>query len=150
MSVRSDHRTALQTILQTISYNGSNITVSPYYITTADNYPYFHIVAGGLTPNIGSSTVNTSNLSYKRGYTYYISAVFTAPNDDSEDIEIMVDDIEGLVVDKLQSGATRDSGNWFDLVVRDVSDPYPKDPKIGDNSLVKTFEIQIITNINNP
>lgn len=150
MSIRSDHRTALKTLLETITYNSANIAVSDYYITASDNSPYFYITAGDLTPNFGEGTLLATQFNYIRGYKYYINAVFYVPEGDSKSVETIIDDVEELLIDKLQSQSARDYGIWQDLVVNSVSSPYQRDPDTTDNYLIKTFEITIETNINNP
>ena len=153
MSIRSDHRTILANLVNSVTVDGANLYCTPYYINTppeGQDYPYFFITAGGLTPNKSEFSVMSNFLNYNRIYKYMITCVFISPENDSESVEKQIDDIEEAILNKLQSASARNSGVYQDLVVSDISPIFNPDPEISDNMMMKTIEVSIEQVVNNP
>jgi len=148
------HITALQTRLQTISYGGSNIVASKYYITTADKYPYFFITDAKITPNKEGKQYDLGpNGTYLQLYEYDINVVFDIDKENMAATQDKIRDVTELLLAKLQGASmiTRTAGEissglvlWNDLNLRQVSTPIRgMDVGLADNVLLRTFTIEI-------
>lgn len=128
--------------VQSSVYNSNNLAVEKYYITSANRYPYIFISSGELTPNGGSNSQYEIGRrgTYKRIYEYRINCVFRIEEADGA-TESQIDELESLIIDKLQGQSTRDSGDWLDLTVSEVTSPYQEDVTVVDNSVIKSFTV---------
>lgn len=138
MSVRTTHKTKLQTLLQTITYNGSNLVAEDHYINTADSYPYLFITSGDTTLDFND------NRNYNYKWTYNINLVFKFDDSISQSqLEVQMDDLEFLIMTQLASASARDGQGWLDCTIDKVSAPFQDDITITDNVVYKTFSIII-------
>jgi hypothetical protein len=138
MSIRSSHKKRLREILETITYEGTPVTVTEHYQDNPSSYPYFYIQSGEL------STKFVANRRYEYRYTYYITLAFNVQDAISQ---VAVDTLEESFIQKLVSESTRD-GNyelWQDLYLMSVSEMGQSDVNITDNTVLKIFTIDIQT-----
>jgi len=133
MSVRSDQKNRIISLLSGISYSPS-VAVSASYISDANAYPYYYIVSGDLVIEW------LSNNTYLQKRTYYIFLCYSVKQAVAQTI---LDDTEGLFVNMLLLKSTRDgnSSYWQDLEVVDVSSPFQDDISFKDNIVFKTITI---------
>jgi hypothetical protein len=150
------HITALQTRLQTISYGGSNIVASKYYITTPpnDKYPYFFITDGKITPNKDGKQLDLGpNGDYLRLYEYDINVAFSVDPQNISATQDKIRDVTELLLAKLQGATmlTRTAGEvstglqlWNDLNLTSISAPINgMDIGLEDNCIIRTFTVEI-------
>jgi len=144
MNIRSDQKNRIKTILESIVYNSSNLPVFIGVKTQNDQWPYAFITSGGLTPNKDGGTLRDRG-TYERVREYQVTLLFML--DDSSpslnQVEIQIDQLEQLVINKLGEEATRNDGqSWFDLYVTSVSEPINgQELQIIGNTLAKIFTI---------
>jgi len=147
MSIRSDHKTAIKTIMETLSWTRT-IPVYDEISRGGDNIPFIFLTSGALLanrPSGGAVTLNSTG-DYIRQYTYYINLLCQG-SEELEAINVVeadMDTLEGLIMALLQKDSTRDEGSWQDLFVSDVSSPF-NGTEIGFDStfVVKTFTITV-------
>lgn len=140
------HKTQLQTVLQTITFEGFAISCSTSYITSGQNDPYIFIGDGQIRANIQGGKM-MDNSTYLRGYEYFIIMAFR-PTLNSEGMQDSLQDaristLEALVLDKLQSDPVRSNSTWKDLTVSGVSETYSPDPSLTDNLIYKMLTVEI-------
>lgn len=143
--LRPLHKTQLQTILEEISINGSNLVVNVGYATAGAGDPFFFIVSDDLTPNSMGGTQWDSQ-TYYRAYKYAIVGVFQYSEDGNpdNDKDALIDLYEENILNVLQSDIVRNqNSNWLDLIVDSVSASFNPDPQEHGNLLYKTFIIEI-------
>lgn len=141
MSIRANHKTALKNILQTIVYKGT-LDVFDGVKLSHTSLPYAFITSGQVLANREGTTFTNSG--YLRMYTYFINLVCQGTEDQSllNDIEVEVDTLEGLILDKIQADATRYNGVWQDLYCTEVTSPYSgADLAMDDSYIIKTFSV---------
>lgn len=149
MSVRSDQKTRLEAILETITFNSVALPVFSGVKTSHTRYPYVFITSGGLTPNKDGGTLRDRG-TYERVREYAVTLVFQQNSEsisEINDIEVEIDELEELVLNKLGDESTRnDAQYWVDLYVTDVSAPLNGAELALDSSfIVKTFTVAIET-----
>jgi hypothetical protein len=134
------HIAKIQTKLQEIAYGGANIIVSPYYISSADKYPFFFITDGEINDTLIDSQT------YQRISDYEINVIFEVEPNDIAGLQTKIRAISQLIIGKLGNRATRDDGdpNWLDINFRKASAPI-NGVEIGlsNNVLVRTFTVQV-------
>jgi hypothetical protein len=135
---REIQKTALISILQSVAYDGSTISVSDRYISDSDTYPYFSVFSGEFR------TEFQSNRRYKEVRNYYIELSFSL---DQAIKQTVVDTVEELIILKLREESTKDQNPnaWLDLRLTDVSSPYRQSISETDEIVIKTFTVEAET-----
>lgn len=143
---RATIKAYLKQVIESIETDLGSLSVVDNYVNAGATDPYVFINSANTTPNLGEGTV-WDNATYERGYEFQINFVFAIDENAADPYqEARVDEIEQLVLDKLQSQEVRDNhGNpdWLDLIVTDVSAPYSPEIEELDNCFYKTFTVQI-------
>lgn len=148
MNIRTNQKTRLKSILESISYNSATLPVFIGVKTQTTAYPYVFIVSGDLIPNKTGETLSDRG-TYDRVRSYFVNLVFM--NDGTiesiNDAEVQVDQLEQLILDKIGDEATRNDGDeWFDIYCTDVSSPFNgAEISLEGNTIVKTFIIALET-----
>ena len=141
---RIAHKARLKALLEAVTFEGANLSVSDTYENNGAADPYLFIVSGGLTPNKTSESLYDWS-TYQRIYEYQIVCAFsyTEPSKEQED---RIDELEALIVDLIQSRNFRnDATAWQDVILSNVSEPFNPDPQTRDNLIYKVFTIQVET-----
>ena len=147
MGVRNDQKIRLRILLQSIVFGGLSLSVVSRYVSTNSRYPYVFITSGGMTANTTGSRFDTGT--FNRLWEYKITVVFDYSNQNlssetTAGIEQQIDDIEELILDKLQSEASIDRPEWLDMYITSISDTELNVDETGqlvDNHLLKTFTV---------
>lgn len=150
MSIRQKHKEYLQSYLQSINYKGDNMIVYTELKTKTGGYPFIMISSGTLTPNYNSDSTMDIN-TYKRLYEYTITIVQVVTEFELQNIGMQrsLDDVEELVIDKLQSKQVRDCSpyqadfeSWQDLYISSsVSTATTTNIEQQENLVYKTFTV---------
>jgi hypothetical protein len=138
MSTRSDQKTRLKSILETIIYNAQALSVLDSYTNNSNSYPYFYILSGDMRID------SMSNRVYREHRTYYINCAFSV---NQAVVATPIDDVESLIIEKLRTLDTRDGQLpiWQDIYIKDVSSPYQDDVAHRDNIVIKTITVECET-----
>ena len=145
--MRQLHKTRIKHFLDQIQFayddNDNQFLVLDEYATTASKFPFATITSGRMLPNRPNAHTDEfgAGLEYMRGYEYQITVAHLGSESSVPEDEI--DEVEALVLDKLQSIAVRNDGAWHDLYVTDISTPLQVDPTISDNLILKTFTVMV-------
>ncbi len=152
---RATHKTELQTILQSLTFEGSSLSVSTHYRNAGISDPYIYITSGGYgspTNAFESSKFNLDTGSYLRSYQYMITAVWKYASDDNVDPlqEARIDTLEQLILNKLQTqsiadGYTNGSGVtvWINLIVKEVAKTFSPNPITKDGLIYEDFVVEV-------
>lgn len=139
MNTRTEQKNRLQSILETITFNGNVLPVFVGLKTTNNVYPYCFITSSRLIPNKDGGTLRDRG-TYERVREYTLVAVFQQNSEAIEDlnaIEVEIDELEQLLIDKIGDEATRNDGQeWVDIYVTDVSSPVNGIELNMDSSLI--------------
>jgi hypothetical protein len=147
-TLRSQHKAKIKQYLESLIYNTQSLLVIDHYVTTADRYPFVFITSGEIDTNEGYQSDMGYNGNYERIYQYSVRVIFFI--DTGGINEIKMDDIEELILNKLQSKTVTDDTTWQDLRVLSVSSPLINEVLEQDNCIEKTFIVNIQTLIDKP
>jgi hypothetical protein len=148
--LRTLHKSQLQSILQSITFEGANLSVNIGYTNIGITDPYLFISSDKLRPNITGESM-MDNETYRRSYFYYLTAAFRYADTNGvpdNNQEARMDALEELILNTLQDSAVRDNTNWSDLIVGDITGAFNPDPSFTDNLIYKSFEIEIRDDVN--
>lgn len=136
---RETHKTALQTILQTITYKTQLLEVETYYTTNPDKYPYLYIVSGEFRRS------PLDNRNDDNFWTYHLVVFFNqqTPGSSSETLEADIDELEALILDKITSMASRGNEAWDDITLTQVSGAFRPEPNITEGLIAKEFTLVV-------
>lgn len=156
MPIRQDHKNQIKNYIESLEFNSGsglfNLEVTEHYITNANRYPYIFITSGELKPNIKNNASQFElgiNGTYYRCYEYRLVTVFKIGLNNGE-TENLIDSLEELIVNKLQSSEVRNSTAYTDFELISVSSPYSEDVSIQDNCVLKTFLVHVFEYVETP
>lgn len=158
MNYRKIHKEKLQAILQSISFEGKNLTVDTKYRNGATTDPYFYLVSGAVAlDEEGQGRLLDTGI-YQMIYTYGLVMHIRYKNDDKNDPmqSDRIDLLESQIIDQLQRMKVKDDlqelytsqtlkgyNQWSDLRLTKISEIDEIDPEINDQKLYKIYTITI-------
>jgi hypothetical protein len=144
MSIRSEQKTRLKAILETIQYKNASDVLSNIYVTNSYesnpvSYPYFFIQSAYI-----KKIEWLDNSRYKYKYGYLITLAFSV--EDAMD-QVAVDTLEQEFLRRLTQKSTRDQNTtvWQDIDVIEVTEMGQSDINVQDNIVLKVFTIEVET-----
>ena len=148
-NTRLNHKTNLQAYLASIQFNSVTLPVFTTRNNVITQYPYLIISSANLTPNQGqNSLTDTGTYTREYGYSLYLVQKPAENNLDADIVENNFDELEDLLLDKLQSREVRDSigqpNQWQDLTVTDITSPYSDtNIELNSSSIIKRINLKI-------
>ncbi len=140
---RSTYKNYIITQLQTISFEGVNLTVTDHYLSNALTDPYLWVQSGELAISL------LDNRNYKMDYSFLITMAFDVKHDlDDPMQEVRIDTLEELVIAKLQTEAVRNNSldsSWLDLQVTGVSSIFEPEGSITNNRIYKSISVEVFS-----